>query len=629
MTNKNGAEGIMTTTANAYPKVQWKSKTWHTLKIPLHNSNLLHANITQWDTIQRLELYRSIPRGEFLPEYEGKKIYIRHFNFVKVDSVAPHDEAKSPCTKQITPGFQMQVNSKQYFRHINKASSQVEDDFKEVGLDLSACVDPTSHTFRGEFEIRVDVWQQDSNFFPTRLEITTVNEIGGIITDFREPSGGWQDQVWQQVIIPITDLNVAGADIADWDALKHIQMYRNNEMSYTATDNGKVIIFRNFWFVQTNGGIDNLATLQTTSTTTTDPDVTRPQLPFPDCSFLLMNWHTTKVSNNRYRSLSTTYFPEGTRHDMSCMVKQDGMSWDFDGHFEFQVEVFVTDVQYLPAKIEMTNLNENEGIVAYFSEAYAPEVWKANEWNLVRVALNSSNLNTPETTDWMNMTRLQLYRSGTPVLAEGTPADNEIKFRNFNLLKVVTTTTTTITTVTSSTTTTTTQSTTTISTTTTTTSTTTTSTNTITTTTSTTTTTTTTSTTTTIYDPANADCIEEQSQCTVACEIFDQRTYSLLTPAVKNGRACVGPTDCQPGDGACPATTSTTPSNPTPTSKPPRSRPDASTADTKSNGNSVTVAIVVVAFIVILVILGAVVYVCSFSDGVLHSREPLVPTHVR
>jgi hypothetical protein len=73
----------------------------------------------------------------------------------------------------------------------------------------------------------------------------------------------------------------------------------------------------------------------------------------------------------------------------------------------------------------------------------------------------------------------------------------------------------------------------------------------------TTTTTTTTATTTTIYNSLNVDCVEQQDECTAACQPAASRNYALLTPSEVNGRACIGPTDCQPGEGECPTTTST------------------------------------------------------------------------
>ena len=76
--------------------------------------------------------------------------------------------------------------------------------------------------------------------------------------------------------------------------------------------------------------------------------------------------------------------------------------------------------------------------------------------------------------------------------------------------------------------------------------------------TTTTTTTTATGTTTTIYNPANVDCVETVSPCTAACEPAAQRAHAVLVPAVAAGRACVGATDCQPGDDLCPAPTTTT-----------------------------------------------------------------------
>jgi ferredoxin len=64
----------------------------------------------------------------------------------------------------------------------------------------------------------------------------------------------------------------------------------------------------------------------------------------------------------------------------------------------------------------------------------------------------------------------------------------------------------------------------------------------------------TTSTTTTIFDPGNVDCVESQDSCTDACEKAADRNYVVTTQAVKNGRACVGATDCRAGEGACPFT---------------------------------------------------------------------------
>jgi hypothetical protein len=71
-------------------------------------------------------------------------------------------------------------------------------------------------------------------------------------------------------------------------------------------------------------------------------------------------------------------------------------------------------------------------------------------------------------------------------------------------------------------------------------------------------TTTSTTTTTTIADPESVDCVETQDECTLACEASGDRNYEEVTASVKTGKACVGPTDCQPGIGGCPTTTSTT-----------------------------------------------------------------------
>jgi hypothetical protein len=64
--------------------------------------------------------------------------------------------------------------------------------------------------------------------------------------------------------------------------------------------------------------------------------------------------------------------------------------------------------------------------------------------------------------------------------------------------------------------------------------------------------------TTTIYDPDNVDCVEEQDPCTAACQSATNRNYAVSTVPVKNGKACTGPSECQPGEGGCPPRNTTT-----------------------------------------------------------------------
>jgi hypothetical protein len=61
-----------------------------------------------------------------------------------------------------------------------------------------------------------------------------------------------------------------------------------------------------------------------------------------------------------------------------------------------------------------------------------------------------------------------------------------------------------------------------------------------------------TTTTTTIFDPENVDCVEKQDDCTGSCEDQTARNYVEITAAAKNGKACNGPSPCQPGQGECP-----------------------------------------------------------------------------
>ena len=71
-------------------------------------------------------------------------------------------------------------------------------------------------------------------------------------------------------------------------------------------------------------------------------------------------------------------------------------------------------------------------------------------------------------------------------------------------------------------------------------------------------TTTITTTTTTIFDPGNVDCVEEQDDCTAACEAGADRNYAVVVASNKLGKICRGASDCRPGDGLCPATSTTT-----------------------------------------------------------------------
>ena len=103
-----------------------------------------------------------------------------------------------------------------------------------------------------------------------------------------------------------------------------------------------------------------------------------------------------------------------------------------------------------------------------------------------------------------------------------------------------------------------------------------------------TTTTTTTATTTTEYSPANVDCVEDETTCTAACEASGQRNHTVITPAAASGRACVGATDCKPGDGLCPLQSTLNPI-PNPTSQPAADTTNGSSAGAgNSTGSNAT-----------------------------------------
>jgi hypothetical protein len=47
------------------------------------------------------------------------------------------------------------------------------------------------------------------------------------------------------------------------------------------------------------------------------------------------------------------------------------------------------------------------------------------------------------------------------------------------------------------------------------------------------------------------DCLEAQDHCTTACKTASFRNHIVLTPANKDGKVCIGPTDCRPFEGTC------------------------------------------------------------------------------
>lgn len=103
----------------------------------------------------------------------------------------------------------------------------------------------------------------------------------------------------------------------------------------------------------------------------------------------------------------------------------------------------------------------------------------------------------------------------------------------------------------------------------------------------------TTVTTTTVYDPDNKDCKEREDPCTLKCQSKDERHYKVIQLALKNGRVCVGPTDCKPGDGRCPESSITTTmatSIAPPWNAPSTARPSSSTPQKTSTAEIAAIA---------------------------------------
>lgn len=137
----------------------------------------------------------------------------------------------------------------------------------------------------------------------------------------------------------------------------------------------------------------------------------------------------------------------------------------------------------------------------------------------------------------------------------------------------------------------------------------------------TTTATTATATTTTVYDKDNLDCVETQDACTSACEAAGDRHCKLVTKAVKNGRACRGATDCMPGEGACPTTTSTATSTIF-------NAPPSTTTSKKSNKSGAIAGTVVGVLIVLGAAAGAYYVMAVKKAGGDKYQHPDMPVAV-
>jgi hypothetical protein len=118
--------------------------------------------------------------------------------------------------------------------------------------------------------------------------------------------------------------------------------------------------------------------------------------------------------------------------------------------------------------------------------------------------------------------------------------------------------------------------------------------------------------------------VEEQDDCTAACQLGANRNYAVLTPTVKKGKACAGPLDCKAGEGACPTispapiasdgtantdiiTTTNQPTSLNTATTTTTVTADASATDQSSSAGSI-VGIVIGVLMLLLLIIGALLY---------------------
>ena len=150
----------------------------------------------------------------------------------------------------------------------------------------------------------------------------------GVIPD----SGRWREG-WNTIRIPLTDRTIKHASITDWKKLVHFQVYRSGDQTLD-TEVGKQILFRNFWFLSMS---KTLRTITSKTTTTTDHTTT----PLPDCSVQMLDYAPSAVAESRWSVLDEFILRDGFDHDIACAI--DTETWQFDGHYEFQADVWIDD----------------------------------------------------------------------------------------------------------------------------------------------------------------------------------------------------------------------------------------------------------------------------------------------
>ena len=137
--------------------------TWQNIMISLTDSALYDADVTAWDNMTRLEIYRSglytVPRADV-----NKKILIRNLRLVRIkDHVEEPWGDHNDCSTEIAHSLNGNVEY-DYWNQWGLGARIWNIVKADASFDLSCAVSPYTSEFTSEYRLAVRVWLEDAKY---------------------------------------------------------------------------------------------------------------------------------------------------------------------------------------------------------------------------------------------------------------------------------------------------------------------------------------------------------------------------------------------------------------------------------------------------------------------------------
>ena len=183
----------------------------------------------------------------------------------------PWGDETNRCSVLIARAFEGTITSNEYANLVSTLGPN-------YGLNLDCAIDHATWSFNGNFHLAVEVWTDDLEYgIPSQLELTNENNKQGVIVlgGRWKPDGGQWKPGWNTARVPLTDRDIDSGNTTDWLNLIHFDLYRMGGKDVPAASEGKRVLFRNFWFLQSI--FDNNTTTSIDPTVEKDKVVGQPQ----------------------------------------------------------------------------------------------------------------------------------------------------------------------------------------------------------------------------------------------------------------------------------------------------------------------------------------------------------------